>query len=208
MDRVIVTGKTVKSALDKGLAKLKITEDEFDYKVIEEAKSGFFGLIGSRDAKVEVIKKSNKAEKASVFLENLLKEMDVEVEVEIINKDDQVVSLNLTGNDLGIVIGHRGDTLDALQYLTNLAINKGEEDYLKVLLDAEGYRERRRKTLENLALKMAKKSKDKGRKVMLEPMPAHERKVIHTVLQDVSNIKTYSIGKEPYRKVIIENSNE
>jgi spoIIIJ-associated protein len=204
MERVIITGKTIEEALSRGLAKLNTTEDMVEYKVLEEAQSGFLGLIGRKDAKIELIKRIDKKEKAKEFLEELIKEMELNLEVKVIkDNNDKDVVLNITGDDLAIIIGHRGKTLDSLQYLTNLAVNKGKEDYLRVILDAEGYRERRKETLENLALKMANKAKKTGRKVMLEPMPPQERKVIHAVLHNKSDINTYSVGKEPYRKVVI-----
>lgn len=204
MERVIVTGKTVKEALNKGLKELNTVEDKVEYRVLEEAQSGFLGFIGRKDAKVEITKKIDKAEKSKVFIEEVIKEMNLNLNVEILKETlDKEVVLNITGKDLGIIIGHRGKTLDSLQYLSNLAINKGKEDYVRVVLDAEGYRERRKQTLENLALKMATKAKSSGRKVMLEPMPPQERKIIHSTLHNKSDINTYSVGKEPYRKVVI-----
>lgn len=204
MERVIITGKTIEEALSRGLAELNTTEDKVEYRVLEEAQSGFLGLIGRKDAKLELIKKVDKKEKAKEFLEELLAEMDLNLTVEIIqDNNEKDALLNIIGDDLAIIIGHRGKTLDSLQYLTNLAVNKGKEDYLRVALDAEGYRSRRKDTLKNLALKMAHKAQKTGRKVMLEPMPAQERKVIHAALHNKSDINTYSVGKEPYRKVVI-----
>jgi spoIIIJ-associated protein len=118
---------------------------------------------------------------------------------------DEQVMYNLKGQkELGLVIGHRGETLDALQYLTSIYINKELEEYYRVLLDAEGYRERRRETLERLAARLANKAEKKQRKVVLEPMPPHERRIIHIKLKENNNVKSYSEGEEPYRKVMIE----
>ncbi len=204
MERVIVTGRTVKEALNKALNKLETTEEYIEYKILEEAKNGFLGLFGKKDARLEVIKKPDKKEKALEFVDNLVEKMGLKLKVELLKefKDRQVV-INFTGEDLGIIIGHRGKTLDALQYLTNLAVNKGKADYLRIILDAEGYRHRREETLKSLAKKMANKARTTGHKVMLEPMPSYERRIIHSTLHDKSDIKTYSVGKDPYRKVII-----
>lgn len=205
MKRVIIKAKNVQKALAKGLEKLGVEEDRIDYRVLEEAKSGFLGIFGVKDAKVEIIKKEDKPKKALAFLSEVIEEMGLKIEVELMQNDSKAkeVLLNLSGDDLGIAIGHHGKTLDSLQYLSNLAINKGEQDYLRVVLDAQGYRERREKTLKHLALKMARKAKDKDRKVVLDPMPPHERRIIHAVLQDRAGVSTHSEGEDPYRKVVI-----
>ncbi|WP_408955304.1 RNA-binding cell elongation regulator Jag/EloR [Natroniella sp. ANB-PHB2] len=205
MERVIVTGETIQKALTKGVEELGVSKNDVNYEVLEEAKSGFFGLFGKKDAKLEVIKKIDKAELAKEFLQEVIKQMDLELTITVVNKDsvNKTIVLDVTGDELGIIIGYRGKTLNSLQYLTNLAVNKGDSEYVRIVIDAEGYRERREKTLEKLALRMAKKAKKKKRKVLLDPMPAHERKVIHRVLQNKSGISTYSEGEEPYRKVVI-----
>ncbi|GAB6099665.1 protein jag [Halanaerocella petrolearia] len=205
MQRVIVTGETIEEALNKGVKKLDTAENKVDYEVLEEPKSGFLGIFGKQIAKLEVSTEKSKVEKALVFLENLLDKMNLGFEAELVENrvSDNEIVFNISGDDLGIIIGHRGKTLDSLQYLVNLAVNKGEEDYLHVLLDAEGYRERRKQTLEQLALKLAKKAKQKRGQVSLDPMPAHERKIIHTTLQNKSGISTYSKGQDPNRRVVI-----
>ncbi|WP_027339680.1 RNA-binding cell elongation regulator Jag/EloR [Halonatronum saccharophilum] len=206
MDRVIVTGNTVQEALDKGIKDLNTDKDNIEYNVIEKGKGGFLGLFGKKEAKVELIKKETKAEKSLKLLSKLIEEMDLDLQVELIEEKTTKnnLFLNIFGEDLGIIIGYRGKNLDALQYIMNLAINKGESNYLKIILDAQGYRNRRRSSLERLALRMCKKAKKTGRKVMLEPMPPHERRIIHSTLQGVSGVKTYSEGRDPYRKVIIK----
>ncbi|AGB42503.1 putative RNA-binding protein [Halobacteroides halobius DSM 5150] len=208
MQRVIVTGETIEEALDEGLEKLDAKRDEVNYDVLEEPKDGFLGIFGRQIAKLEVTKQKSKVEKALVFLEELLEEMDLGFEVELVENrvSDNEAIFNISGDDLGIIIGHRGNTLDSLQYLTNLAVNKGEKDYLHVALDAEGYRQRRKQTLKNLALKLAKKSKKEGRQITLDPMPPHERKIIHKSLQKVSGVATQSKGQDPNRKVVINAS--
>ncbi|MCK8816618.1 protein jag [Natroniella sulfidigena] len=205
MERVIATGETVQQALTKGVEKLGVSKEDVNYEVLEESKSGFLGLFGKRDAKVEVVKKIDKAELAKEFLEEVIGQMELNLMVKVVEKDlnNRKIILDITGDELGIIIGYRGKTLNSLQYLTNLAINKGDSEYVRVVVDAEGYRQRRKKTLEKLAFRMTKKAKKKKRKVILDPMPAHERKIIHSALQNKSGVSTYSEGKEPYRKVAI-----
>ena len=205
MKRVIVSEKTVDEALDKGLERLETIKEKVDYDILQEGEEGFLGLFGVQPARIKIENPESKTEHAELFLRKVVNNMASDLSVEVIaeNKEEQKIVLNITGEDLGLVIGYRGKTLDALQYLTNLAINKGEEDYLQVVLDAEGYRNRRKKTLEKLAIKMSKKAKSKGTKVKLDPMPPHERKIIHTTLQKRSGVSTHSEGQEPYRKVVI-----
>jgi spoIIIJ-associated protein len=206
MEEVLEEGKTVDDALEKALKKLSTTKDKVDMEIIEEGSKGFLGLIGRKDAKVKVVKKDDKHKKSLEFMKKIISKMDLGIEVEELedkSNNEQVV-INLTGPNLGIVIGRRGKTLDALQYLTNLAVNKyQDDDYLRVIIDAEGYRKRRKGTLRDLALRLADKAKNKGKKVVLEPMPPHERKIIHSTLQDDPQVRTHSEGQEPYRKVII-----
>lgn len=137
------------------------------------------------------------------FLEKLMKEMGLDVEVKVATNADSVY-VDLDGKDTGTVIGKRGQTLDAVQYLTSLVVNKGEDEYIRVIVDAEGYRAKREATLEKLAYRLAEKSVKTGRSVRLEPMNPYERKVIHTTLQTVPSVTTRSEGNEPYRRVVIE----
>ncbi len=203
MRRVVATGKSVEEALDNGIKELNTVRDKVEYNVLAEAEKGFLGFFGGKKAEVEVIKKVDKVKQAKIFLEDLVNNMNLYVKVEIKKKRKNELVINLTGDDLGIAIGRHGETLDSIQYLTNLAVNKGNQNYLRVVLDADGYRNRREKTLEKLARKMAKKAERKNRKVVLEPMPPHERRIIHTTLQNYQKISTYSEGQDPYRKVVI-----
>ncbi|SJZ79860.1 RNA-binding cell elongation regulator Jag/EloR [Selenihalanaerobacter shriftii] len=206
MKEIIQEGKTVEDALDKALEKLSTTKDKVEVEVLDEGNKGFLGLLGSKDAKIKVIKKDDKHKKALKFMTKIIDKMNLGIDVEKIESEtnhEQVV-INLTGPNLGIVIGRRGKTLDALQYLTNLAVNKHhDDDHLRVIVDAEGYRERRKGTLQDLALRLASKAKAKGKKVVLEPMPPHERRIIHSTLQEDPKVRTHSEGQDPYRKVII-----
>ncbi|MFW6237609.1 MAG: RNA-binding cell elongation regulator Jag/EloR [Halanaerobiales bacterium] len=206
MDSIRQEGKTVEDAIKKGLKKLGIVRDEASIEIVEEESGGLFGLIGGRKAVVDIEKKKDPVEIGKKFLENIFATTTLEVEVSIIEEEtnDEQVLYNINSPDLGIIIGHRGETLDALQYLTSLVVNRNVNEYFRVLLDAEGYRERRKQTLIRLANKLARKAVEKGRKVVLEPMPPHERRIIHMAIKEDSRVKSHSEGEEPFRKVIIE----
>jgi len=199
------TGKTVKEALDAALSELDLPEDRVTYEVIEEPTKGFLGIIGGKLAKVKVtVKEFLPLEKAAVFLKEIFVQMKLDVQLECLESEDGHV-FNMVGDDLGILIGKHGQTLDALQYLTNLAANRGlTEEKIRIILDVEHYRSRREETLRRLALRLADRVKHSGEKIVLEPMNRHERKIIHTALQDNLRVMTYSDGEEPYRKVVID----
>ncbi|MEG3072353.1 MAG: RNA-binding cell elongation regulator Jag/EloR [Candidatus Syntrophopropionicum ammoniitolerans] len=160
------------------------------------------GLINVRPAKVKVTLRDNPSKRASGLLKSIFHSIDMDIKINI-SENERTVFIDLEGNDLGILIGRRGETLDALQYLLNLAANKNQEIRKKIIVDIEGYRGRREKTLQRLALKLADKAKQRGRNVVLEPMSAQERRIIHTTLQGREDIYTFSEGDEPYRKIII-----
>jgi spoIIIJ-associated protein len=207
MKSIKIKAKNVDDAVAEALNKLGIEEEEAEINVIDEGSKGLLGFIGAKDAVVEVTKVFDPIEAGKVFLEELLNKAKINVEVEIMDREtnNEQVMYNLKGQkELGLVIGHRGETLDALQYLTSIYLNKELEEYYRVLLDAEGYRDRRRETLERLAARLANKAEKKQRKVVLEPMPPHERRIIHIKLKENNNVKSYSEGEEPYRKVMIE----
>lgn len=199
------TGKTVEEALEAAMAELDVPEDRVSYEVLEQPTKGFFGFIGGKPARVKVtIKELGPLEKAQVFLDKIFIQMKLDV---VIQQQDTAEGhvFNLQGPDLGILIGKHGQTLDALQYLTNLAANRGlGEDKVRIILDVENYRDRRQDTLHRLALRLADRVKHSGEKIVLEPMNRHERKIIHTALQDNRGVMTYSDGEEPYRKVVID----
>lgn len=198
------SGKTVEKAIQTALSKLGVTKDCVEITVIDGGSKGIFGILGSKDAVIEVALKETKIERATKFLKDVTSTIGIDVEIEVLEQTNEQVTINLIGKNLGILIGHRGNTLDSLQYLTSLVANRNIEDgYVRIALDAEGYRERRRKTLFHLARRLAEKARTTGRKVVLEPMPPHERRIIHLALQNENDIKTYSEGTEPYRKVII-----
>ena len=206
MDLIRQEGKTVEEAIKLALEKLNIKKDKAEIEVIDQGSKALFGLFGGKDAIVEVKVKVNPKEIGLDFLKGIFNNMPMDTELDILEKEtnqEQVV-YNVKSPDLGIIIGHRGETLDALQYLTSLAVNKKTESYYRVLIDAEGYRDRRKHTLERLAKRLADKALSTGRKVMLEPMPPHERRIIHMTLRPDQRVSTYSDGREPFRKVMIE----
>ena len=206
MDSVRQEAKSVIDAINKGLKKLNISREEAKIDIIKEGSKGFLGIIGGENAVVDIKVKKDPIKIGKDFIESVFSSTKLEVEVEVLEDktDNEQVMYNLNSSDLGIVIGHRGETLDALQYLTSLVVNKETEEYFRVLIDAEGYRDRRKETLERLAHKLARKAVKTGRKVVLEPMPPHERRIIHMALKDDNKVKSYSKGKEPFRKVMIE----
>ncbi len=206
MDSIRKEAKNVEEAVEKALKELEISREEAEINIIEEGNTGFLGIIGNKNAIVEVKIKYDPIKIGLEFLESIFNSSDLNVEVEIVEEEtnDEQVLFNLLSPELGLVIGHRGETLDALQYLTSIVVNKKNSEYYRVLLDAEGYRDRRKETLERLANKLVRKAIDKGRKVVLEPMPPHERRIIHITLKDNPYVKSYSEGQEPFRKVMIE----
>lgn len=203
MDFIEVSAKTVDDAITESLVKLGTTSDKIEYEVIEKGSSGFLG-IGSRPAVIKVRKKSDIEDYVNDFLSNVFQAMGMEVEI-LINKseDGKVVDVELKGEEMGVLIGKRGQTLDSLQYLTNLAVGKQVTEYVKVKIDTEDYRKRRRDTLENLAKNIAYKVKRTKHPVSLEPMNPFERRVIHSALQNDRYVSTHSEGEEPYRHVVV-----
>lgn len=203
MEFIEVSARTVDDAITEALIKLGTTSDRIEYEVVEKGSSGILG-IGRKDAVIKVRKKYSPEDDAREFLENLFKAMKLEVEI-IIEKDEESNTLNidLKGDDMGVLIGKRGQTLDSLQYLTNLAVNRRAENFVKVKIDTEDYRKRRRETLENLARNIAYKVKRTKRPVALEPMNPFERRVIHSTLQNDKFVTTHSEGEEPYRHVVV-----
>ncbi|MGM0420028.1 MAG: RNA-binding cell elongation regulator Jag/EloR [Bacillota bacterium] len=206
MDSCRKTGSSVEEAVKMALQELDITRDQAEINIVEEGTQGFLGLIGAKDAVVEVKKKIIPSEVGYNFLTNIFEAGNLNVSVEYLeNKsNEKQIAYNLTSPELGLIIGHRGETLDALQYLTSLAVNRETDKYYRIMIDAEGYRERREETLINLANKMKLKAIETGRRVMLDPMPPHERRIIHLAIKDDDRVKSYSEGEEPFRKVMIE----
>ncbi|MCL6447981.1 MAG: protein jag [Armatimonadetes bacterium] len=202
MEAVEKLGRTVEEAVASALADLGISQESAVIEVLEEPSKGLFGILGSRPARVRVSVRETPSYRARQLLEKIFEAMSLAVNLEIKEKDNDLL-INLSGNGLGILIGRRGETLNALQYLVNLCVNKNQLQKTKVILDVEGYRQRREQTLERLALRLAEKAKQRGRNIVLEPMNPQERRIIHTALQGRDDIYTYSEGEEPFRKIVI-----
>ncbi|KEI73840.1 DNA-binding protein [Clostridium botulinum A2 117] len=203
MKVIEMTGKTIEEAINHGLKELNTSKDKVEIKVIDEGSKGFLNFIGTRPAKIEMKLKKNYEKEVRDFLESILKSMDVEAKISIKEKKD-VIKIDLSGPDMGIIIGYRGETLDSLQYLVSLVINKDQScDYKRVILDTENYRDKREETLKKLARRLGHKVRETGRPVKLEPMNPYERRIIHSELQNNNYVETYSEGEEPFRKVVI-----
>ncbi|MCJ8013065.1 protein jag [Paenibacillus sp. KQZ6P-2] len=231
MSKVVVSGKTVEEAVRQGLAQLGVSQDRVTVNIITQPSKGFLGLIGVKEAKVELtllpdpeptpvktastlpldpavpVAEEEKTEldpyeEAVQFIKDVGKSMGLDVTVDVQHAKD-VTTLQIFGPDLGLIIGRRGQTLDALQYLANIVANRYSDSYIRIVLDAENFRERRKKTLEDLADRLAGRVIRSHKEVVLEPMSSQERKVIHSRLQDHPQVKTYSKGEEPNRRIVI-----
>lgn len=204
MKSVIKTSKSVEEAINLAVRELGVSKDDITYEVIEEPTKGFFG-IGSKDAKVKVTVINDPQKVTEEFLYSIFKELNIDAKVIVTRTGNElfVEVLGKYGNDMGVLIGKRGKTLDSLQYLLSLVVNKNREKYLRVILDTENYRKKREETLTKLANRLAKKAIETKKPVRLEPMNPFERRIIHSALQNVDGVETYSEGEEPYRKVVI-----
>jgi spoIIIJ-associated protein len=200
--QVTATGQNVEEAVESALAQLKTTKDRTEISIIDEGKKGIFGIFGSRPAVVKVTVKPDPLEEAKNFLVNVSEQMGVSVKVDITQEGKNIL-FSLSGEKIALLIGKRGQTLNSLQYLTQLVINRYTEQYLNVTIDAEDYRKRRNDTLIQLAGRLAIKAIKTGQNVALEPMPSYERKVIHTALVENKRVKTFSDGSEPHRYIVI-----
>ena len=198
------SGKTVQDAITEATIELGIPSDKLEYEVIEEGSTGFLGIFNVKPAVILVKLKKSLEERTMEFCNDLFQAMKIETEVTIDYKEEEnVMNIDLAGPDMGILIGKRGQTLDALQYLISLFVNKENEEYIRVKLDTENYRERRKATLEKLAKKIASTVRRNRKSIALEPMNPYERRVIHSALQNDRYVCTRSEGEEPYRKVVV-----
>lgn len=204
MEYIEVTAKTVNDAITEACQKLVVTSDKLDYIVVEEGSSGFLG-IGSKPAVIKArVKCSSVPERAKEFLNEVFNAMNMVVTLDVkYDEENKNLNIDLSGDEMGILIGKRGQTLDSLQYLVSLVVNKGSEEYIRVKVDTEDYRKRRKETLENLAKNIAYKVKRTKRSVSLEPMNPYERRVIHSALQNDRYVTTHSEGEEPFRRVVV-----
>ncbi len=222
MKTIEKNGATVDAAIESALKELGCGKDDVEIEVISAGKRGFFGL-GSVEAKVRVtlkekeevkieeekypeIKPVNERPSVEEYLSDILSHMGIDASLEK-TEDEGSVTIDISGDLMGVVIGRRGDTLDALQYLCSLVHNKGREEYVRVNLDTENYRAKREETLVNLAKRIAGTVSRTGRSITLEPMNPNERRIIHSTLQAYEDINTYSIGEDPNRKIVVASKN-
>lgn len=203
-DFIQISAKTVDDAVTKALIELGITSDKLEYEVIEKGSTGLLGFIGNKPAVIKARKKYDMMDEGREFLENVFRTMGMEVKIDMsFDQEEKVVNIDLSGGDMGVLIGKRGQTLDSLQYLASVVINKRTDEYIRVKLDTEDYRNRRKETLENLAKNIAYKVKRTKHSVSLEPMNPYERRIIHSALQDDPYVTTKSEGEDPYRHVVV-----
>lgn len=202
MREVTAIGLTVNEAVDEALRQLEVSKEEVEITILDEGKKGFFGYFGKRPASVLVKHRQDPIKEAATFLTNVVKKMGIEAQIEI-KQTGKTVLFQLSGEKMAVLIGKRGQTLNSLQYLTQLVANRYSNFYLQIVIDAENYRERRKNTLKQLAARLARQAIRTNNSVSLEPMPAYERKIIHAALTQFKEIKTYSVGEEPNRHLVI-----
>ena len=203
MEFVEVSAKTVDDAITEACQKFSVTSDKLEYEVVEEGSAGFLG-IGAKPAVIKARVKSSIQDIAKTFLNEVFEAMGLTVVINIkYDEIDNLMDIDLSGDEMGVLIGKRGQTLDSLQYLTSLVVNKDVENYIRVKVDTENYRKRRKDTLENLAKNIAFKVKRTKRPVSLEPMNPYERRIIHSALQNDKFVTTHSEGDEPFRRVVV-----
>lgn len=202
MKKAVATAKTIEDAVQKALLELGVPREKASIRVLEEPSRGLFGLIGVKDAKVEVEFHFDPVLEGRNFLQDVLTNMKVDARVES-RPNEEGMLFDIQGTNLGMIIGRRGQTLDSLQYLVNVVANRHADKHVRITLDAENYRLRRKETLEQLADRVAKKALSTKQSVRLEPMSAAERKVIHAFLQKRQDVVTFSEGEEPNRYIVI-----
>ena len=203
MEYIEVSAKTVNDAITEACQRLSVTSDKLEYEIMEEGSTGFLG-IGAKPAIIKTCVKLSIEDNAKNFLKDVFEAMDLVVVVDVkYDEEEKSMDIDLSGDEMGVLIGKRGQTLDSLQYLVSLVVNKDSEDYIRVKVDTEYYRKRRKETLENLAKNIAYKVKRTKRPVSLEPMNPYERRIIHSALQNDRYVTTHSEGEEPFRRVVV-----
>lgn len=207
MKSIEVVARSVDEAITEALQELNADRDDVQIEILDEGNKGFLGILGSKQAKVrvELIEKpeANKLEAALEFTRELLSKMGISAEVQG-EEDSESIKLQIDGDDLGILIGRRGQTLDSLQYIVSLAVNRQTEgEWNRIQIDVGDYRVRREESLRSLASRAASKVEKNGRRLALDAMNAAERRIIHQALQDFPGVETRSEGQDPYRRVVI-----
>ncbi|KYD21169.1 protein jag [Geobacillus sp. NFOSA3] len=203
MKEVTATAATVDEAVQLALQQLGVSRDRAEITVLDKGRKGLFGIFGSRPAVVKAKLMIDPVEEAELFLKNVVKQMGVTAAKIEKQQDGKRITFMITGEQVGLLIGKHGQTLNSLQLLTQLVANRYAKEYVSIIVDAENYRERREKTLIQLAQKLAEKAIKTGKEVKLEPLPAHERKIIHNALANYKKVTTYSVGEEPHRYVVV-----
>ena len=218
MREIIATGKDTEEAIETGLMELNVSREDVNIEIIETSNKGLLGIFGQKDAKVKITllgeeteakKDAPKVADEDVLLQTknfvitVLLKMGIDSNCEIVMNDNNRIEIELSGENMGMVIGRRGETLDALQHVVQLYVNKEFEEYYKVTIDTEDYRKKREEALINLAHGLAKKVIRTRKEIVLEPMKPYERRIIHTALQNYNKVKTHSIGEEPNRKLVV-----
>jgi len=202
MRTVEIIGKNAEEAIEQALSQLNTTRDKVEIEIFEDTSKGLFSIFKSKQVKVKVTAVDDPETRAADFLNKIFEKMNLEAEIEAV-LEDKTLNVRIEGKDMALLIGRRGQTLDSLQYLVSLVVNKGHEDYIRVILDTENYRVKREETLVKLAHKLAHKAKQYRKDITLEPMNPYERRVIHSALQNNNYVTTRSEGDEPFRKVVI-----
>lgn len=207
MKSIEVEGKNIEDALEKALNELNTTKEKINFEIIDPGAKGLFNVIGFKPARIRVSMKYDYIEEARKFIANILKCVGLTAEISITEKDD-AININLYGKKMGLIIGYRGETLDSIQYLLSLVLNKSHDiPHKKVILDTENYRSKREETLKGVAIKSANRVIKTRKTLKLEPMNPYERRIIHFALQDNNLVNTYSEGEEPFRRIVIEPNN-
>ncbi|WP_226668599.1 RNA-binding cell elongation regulator Jag/EloR [Metabacillus litoralis] len=202
MREVTANGHTVEEAVEEAIKRLNATKDEVEITILDEGKKGLLGIFWKKPAIVKVVLKQDPVKESQTFLEEVIKKMGIEAKINV-KKTGKTALFQINGDNMAVLIGKRGQTLNSLQFLTQLVANRYSNHYLQIIIDAENYRERRKETLTLLAARLAQQVKRTSNKVSLEPMPSNERKIIHAALAEYSDLKTYSVGDEPNRHLVI-----
>lgn len=203
MEFMEYSGKTVSECVTIACQELMVTSEKLEYEVVSEGSAGFLGF-NTKAAVIRARVKSSVEDRVKEFLKDVFAAMNLTVIIDVkYNEDESVMDIDLSGDEMGVLIGKRGQTLDSLQYLVSLVVNKETDKHIRVKVDTENYRQRRKDTLENLARNISFKVKRTKRNVSLEPMNPYERRIIHSALQNDKFVTTYSEGEEPFRRVVV-----
>jgi spoIIIJ-associated protein len=196
-------GKSVDEAIKAGLDELGCDIEDVSIEIIEEPTKGLLGIVGKKPAVVRITLKEKPEQDTLQLVEDILGKMKIDYQIEKVRYENGIVRINIVGNDMGLLIGRKGETLNSLQFIVGLIVNRNRTDKIRVVLDVEDYRKKREESLESLALRLSDKVKKTRKNIIMRPMSSQERRVVHTVLQSDPHVTTYSMGDEPYGKVVI-----